>query len=404
MLQNSNILFIVHEATCSGATISILEYLKWLKAHSSLSFKIVLAEGGSLSPEFQKLAPTIIVKTGIFRRSRPIGLLQNHFGILNLVNRHRFYALRAFLENDDIALIYSNTFANGDILDCLSYLKCPVVTHVHELNHLICIFGRNNRRLVCKNTVYYVAAGEMVKRNLLETLHIPEDRIRVIYEAIDTQQFLVSDISNRRFSFRRSLQIPDNAIVIGGCGKLDWRKGADLFIRLADKVITSAIKLPVFFVWAGELTAEFYAYKAYLHSAFKQIKGRILFIGECGDMKDFYASLDIFALTSREDPFPLVVLEAAANGLPITAFEAGGDIGAFIQDDCGLISPQGDTDHMARNIEALINSGELRAVMGEKARAKVVSGYDIHVISPKVHGHMISIIEQGYILRQNCEK
>jgi glycosyltransferase involved in cell wall biosynthesis len=53
---------------------------------------------------------------------------------------------------------------------------------------------------------------------------------------------------------------------------------------------------------------------------------------------DYYCAMDVFALTSREDPFPLVMLEAGSLGIPVVCFAGSGGTQEFVQDDAGLIA------------------------------------------------------------------
>jgi glycosyltransferase involved in cell wall biosynthesis len=54
---------------------------------------------------------------------------------------------------------------------------------------------------------------------------------------------------------------------------------------------------------------------------------------------DYLSVFDIFALTSREDPYPLVVLEAALLQKPMVCFEKAGGAQDLIETDAGLIVP-----------------------------------------------------------------
>ena len=52
-------------------------------------------------------------------------------------------------------------------------------------------------------------------------------------------------------------------------------------------------------------------------------------------------------MTSREDPFPLVNLEAAISGVPIICFEKSGGSPEIIDDSSGFVVPYGDTQEMS---------------------------------------------------------
>jgi len=89
-------------------------------------------------------------------------------------------------------------------------------------------------------------------------------------------------------------------------------------------------------------------------------------------------------LVSREDPFPLVCLEAASLGKPIVCFDKAGGMPEFVEDDCGFIVPYLDTEAMAEKIIELIKNPELRQRLGERARKKVKERFDVEVQAPKI--------------------
>ncbi len=49
-------------------------------------------------------------------------------------------------------------------------------------------------------------------------------------------------------------------------------------------------------------------------------------------------------MTSREDPFPLVVLDALDARVPVIGFDGGGGFVELLQRDCGVLVPYLDTD------------------------------------------------------------
>src|SRR5262249_20786738 len=101
----------------------------------------------------------------------------------------------------------------------------------------------------------------------------------------------------------------------------------------------------------------------------------VSFLGLTHDSRPFLRAGDVFVLPSREDPFPLVVLEAAQCGLPIVSFTAPGDVPAFVESDAGCVVPSIDVDAMARQVIALVDDDRRRRALGARARDKVLSTY-----------------------------
>jgi len=99
---------------------------------------------------------------------------------------------------------------------------------------------------------------------------------------------------------------------------------------------------------------------------------------------DYFAAADVFALTSREDPYPLVCLEAAALAKPIICFADAGGMPEFVEEDCGFVVPYLDVEAMADRVIALLDSAECRLTMGANARRKVAERHDISVSAPRI--------------------
>jgi hypothetical protein len=80
--------------------------------------------------------------------------------------------------------------------------------------------------------------------------------------------------------------------------------------------------------------------------------------GRRDDVGAFLRAADGYALTSREDPFPSVALEAMAAGLPVVAFGRSGGIPDMLEDTgAGAVVPYGDVTAMAEALSAQLRAG-----------------------------------------------
>jgi glycosyltransferase involved in cell wall biosynthesis len=185
------------------------------------------------------------------------------------------------------------------------------------------------------------------------------------------------------------LKIPADAPVIGGSGTTDWRKSPDLFVQLARAVRNRLAPREVHFVWVGGDAAgpEF---GMLWHDVRRLgLEPFVHFIGHRENPRDYFSCFDLFALTSREDPYPLVVLEAAALGLPVLGFEKSGGVGEFIEKDAGFMVPYLDIDAMSARAAELIANDSLRRSLGARAREKAAQRHDVSVAAPRI----VNIIE-----------
>jgi glycosyltransferase involved in cell wall biosynthesis len=95
--------------------------------------------------------------------------------------------------------------------------------------------------------------------------------------------------------------------------------------------------------------------------------GRLFLIGEVADTAPYMAGLDLFLLTSREDPFPLVMLEAARQAVPVVCFEGAGGATEFVDETVGATVPMLDVAGMTAAVKRFKASPELRRRVGDSA-------------------------------------
>jgi len=386
--MSKSILFISHEASRTGAPILLRNLLKWISTNTSIPFHILLMREGVLVEDFANIAPVSLWKREESARStltRGAATLLNSLGIMKGWQQR---ALRTRLANKDIGLIYANTIATGALVEELSNFHCPVICHVHELEYVIRHHGgcgpHNSFQKIKRHTHHYLAASEAVKRNLIQSHKISPDQADVTYGFVgpDCQDFEQSETMN--YKIRQELDIPEDSFVIGAAGTMQWQKGPDLFIQLAHKVLSKKLNVPIHFVWVGG-EAEGYHFGALDYEIERLgLTAHLHFIGTKQVPLGYFSLFDIFALVSREDSFPLVMLEAAYLGKPIICFDDAGGAREFVGEDCGFVVSYLDLESMARKTMELLQSHSLRRSLGERAAQKVREHHTVEAVGPQI--------------------
>ena len=394
MIKGPTILFVSHDAGPTGAPFLLLHLLHWLKKNTKLQFKIVLKKAGLLEAQFAELAPVVVAE----RRSNslPVRVVER-FGPQRLREMFDKTLLQRMLGSTRFALVYSNTLVNGALLQKLPDQGCPLITHAHELEYMIERYTTpETLDYTFRRTTRFIAGSGAVARNLVENHGIGGDSIEVVHEFIPVRGLDPLRQSESAGRVRASLGIPEGAFVVGAAGTVDWRKGYDLFIQLAIDMLRTTPQRDVYFVWVGG-AARVIAAEVGFDLRKLGLEQRIRFVGHQDNYLDYLAMFDALCLTSREDPFPLVVLECAALGKPVLCFADSGGASEFIEDDCGTIVPYLDIQAMAAGIVQLIDNPTLKRKLGLRGEAKVRERHDVEVVGPRI----LEIIERCIASRSN---
>jgi glycosyltransferase involved in cell wall biosynthesis len=387
-LSVKKVLFINHDASRSGAPIILLNFLKWFKANSKIPFRVLSKKSGDLDQDFQDLTKLDFFKRTGLSGNELLNRVLSATGLHKVLNRLHFKRLLNELIKDNIGLIYSNTITNGEILKFLSGMNCPIITHVHELEYWIHRSGPSNLEKVKNYTNLFIVVSEAVKKHLVINHDIPADHIVVIRGFIPVSA--LTDRLDTANNPRKNLNIPDDAFIVGSSGMETWRKGKDLFIQLAIAVLRKVGDMPIHFVWIGGHpdSTEAYQIRHDLHHA--GIENQVHFVDHVKNPLDYYNQFDAFAMVSREDPFPLVNLEAAALGKPIVCFDSAGGSPEFVEEDAGFVVPYLDISAMADKVVLLAMNIKIREDLGSRGSEKVAESYDISVGALKI----LDVIEQ----------
>jgi glycosyltransferase involved in cell wall biosynthesis len=372
------VLFVGHEATRSGAPIALLHFLRWYKKNGGRPFSVLLCTGGEITGEFEAVAETWVAERSHWIPGGTRAQILRGLGMSGWAGRAEKNQIAKFAARRAPALVYVNSIASGRTVDLLQP-TAPLVTHVHELAFSFQMIARLHRSELLPRTRQFVACANAVRDYLMREHGIAPERIETVYESIP-----VADVkaARTRMEVLGELAIPADAQIVISCGTASWRKGADLFVQLAQAV--SRQRPNVYFLWVGSAITSWDEPQFHHDVRLAGLNDKVRFIGTVANPADYLATADVFALTSREDPYPLVCLEAAALGKPIVCFADAGGIPEFVEEDCGYTVPYLDVGAMAQRAIELLDSPERRCAMGEAARRKVAGRHDVSKAAPRI--------------------
>jgi len=350
------VLVLSHDAHLAGAQMVTLRTVQEWKRVGVGGVRIVCVGGGALRPAFEAAYPTTVLEDLPDDDAR----------------RHAL-AVAADFAGRPPSVVYSSTVVNGPVLEWIRHLGMPIVTHAHELQKSIErwapgeIFEATRRA-----SDLFMAAAPAIRDNLVVRHGIAADLVQVVpaHIACDDEAPTPAEIT----ALRRGWGADSKAIVVFGCGTTDWRKGPDLFCEIAARCL--AVRPDLRFVWAGG-DADYHRDWLAEHGLREQVH----FLGTRGDVRRLLHATDLFLLSSREDPMPLVALEAAATSLPVVCFAGAGDIPAFVGADGGVVVPMEDVEAATAAILRLADDADERRSLGDRIATRVRATYDSRVVA-----------------------
>ncbi len=167
-----------------------------------------------------------------------------------------------------------------------------------------------------------------------------------------------ADKAALRKKVRAELQLPSNAKIIMCAGYADHRKGFDYFVQACSTLI--AKDPSIYALWVGHMDKPFVDASMQV-AKLAGTESNFIFTGLVDDPREYYVAADVYALTSREDPFPSVVMEALDALTPVVAFKDCGGFENLLQRDCGILVAKDDVEAYTQALETILTNPALSA-------------------------------------------
>lgn len=172
--------------------------------------------------------------------------------------------------------------------------------------------------------------------------------------------------AGRRAAIRRAHGIPESACVFLYLGRLNRDKGmldlANAFALLAHQD-----------AWLVVVGPDEEGMQDKMQARLGGLRDRCRFVGYTDRPEDYMAAADVFCLPSYREGFGMVVIEAAAAGIPAVASRIYGVTDAVEDGVTGLLHQPGDAAGIAREMALIAGDASRRIEMGRAARERALS-------------------------------
>jgi len=193
-------------------------------------------------------------------------------------------------------------------------------------------------------------------------------RLHVISNGIDVNRFAPNHVARREV--RAELGIPSDAWVVCTVGRLAEEKNQWALLDAMEPLLDEHRRLVI----VGDGPE-----RAALRERIDDMDGGryVRMTGARADVERLLAASDAFALTSRTEGLPLVLLEAMATGLPVVTSKVGGIADVIEHRATGLLYEEGALSPLRRQLDWLSMDAPLSRQLGRAARHHVVTRYSV---------------------------
>ncbi|MCL1978352.1 MAG: glycosyltransferase family 4 protein [Candidatus Bathyarchaeota archaeon] len=221
-----------------------------------------------------------------------------------------------------------------------------------------------------------IAVSDFTRQELRKYYNIPENRIRVIHNGVNTHKFQPAKDKQK---IKAELGLNPDDITILSVGRLYARKGLFTLIEAMPSVVKRFKNAK--FVISGKGQSDEMA-KLNTHAERLGVKDNIIFTGYYPDKKlpKLYQAADVFAFSTFYEHHPFAVLEALATGLPVVTTTVGGIAETIKTGKNGLLVNPFNSKQFSDAILYLFEHQTEAAEMGIKARKTIVEQYDWSIV------------------------
>jgi glycosyltransferase involved in cell wall biosynthesis len=204
------------------------------------------------------------------------------------------------------------------------------------------------KRVTSARLAAHVAVGDQVAREVEGYAHLAPGSVRAIHNGVADRDLV-------------QLPRPFTGPTVGTIGRLDRQKGMDVLLRSLAEIPGAGLVV----VGDGPERESLERWAQALG-----LSDRVCFQGWQKDARRHLTTFDVFALASRFEGFPLVIVEAMLAGLPVVATNVGSVSEAVLDQRTGVLVDSENAAALTAALGSLLADPELRRRMGAEGRER----------------------------------
>jgi glycosyltransferase involved in cell wall biosynthesis len=264
-------------------------------------------------------------------------------------------------------MVHANLMARALRLLAPVPVLVSTIHNISEGGALLMAGYRLTNALVDHMTIISEAAAERFVGDRI----IPRELLRVIPNGVNVDEFGNARDGGRE-ALRSSLGLAREFVWLA-VGRFEVAKDYPTMLRAFAGVRERHPEAVLLLVGRGSLQRETEALTRTLG-----LDGGVRFLGVRRDVPRLMGLADAYLMSSAWEGMPMVLLEAAATGLPIVTTSVGGNREVVENEETGFLVPPGDPDALGSAMLRVMDLSESdRRAMGARGRERVRSRYGL---------------------------
>lgn len=367
--REKSIIYVCHDAYFHGAQIVSLNFIKILSRVFHYEVYCILIGSGDLLEEFK---------------------MYSHKLLCLELDNPTDEEFKEWLVNSYATKAFCNTVVTGDVLKQLALNGITCISMIHEMENVIKEYSCENKLAnINEYAKYIIFASEYVKDSANQVERLNEKKIKIKPQGLVMKNNYIGCEEKIKSAIREKFSIEYDKKIVLNVGYGYYRKGIDLFYEIAKEVCKT--QKDIVFMWVGKLE-DLWERELLARIQEDQMENNVVFAGTQKDVMQFYVAADLFLLTSREDPFPSVVMEAMEASLPVVAFKDGGGYVENITVDTGILCDMESIEQMSAAVKMILSDEELCVKLSSGAKNYVEDKFNfIEYIY-----YLLELLEENY--------
>ena len=310
--------------------------------------------------------------SGIDAAARQAGLRVRNLFCAGDIDLPFAYRLTNFIKEMKPDIVHCHSRRGADVLGGLaaSFADVPAVVSRRVDNTEMKLTAALRYRPFKK----IIAISDAVAAVLVDR-GVEKDRIVVIRDAVNADDFKRgADCA----AFRNEFHIPDSSLVFAAAGQLIERKGHRFLLDAIGKLKKQHKGFRVIIFGEGPLETELREQALTLG-----LGDHVQFAGFYENLDALFGCFDLFVHPALAEGLGVVTLKAAAAGVPVIGFRAGGLAEAVAHEKTGLLVAPEDVDGLAAAIESLLTDAGARERLGSAGRERMRAEFAVDTMADR---------------------